>query len=74
MATWIPKNKVTGVQYPEVDDAGRSHYEADPMTKGKYTFLPVTSPAPKAAQNKSEKAKAPAAPVGVEPPVVSDEQ
>lgn len=63
---WIPVNKTTGIQYPPVDDAGRAHYEADPVTKGKYRFIaanPSAAPQKKAA-TKAEKI----IPVGVDPP------
>lgn len=64
MANWIPQNKITGVKYPPVDDAGKAAYENDPQTKGKYRFL-VTDNEPekiiKALSKKPEKIT----PVGV---------
>lgn len=44
---WIPKNKKTGKEYPQVDDAGKKELENYQMTAGKYTFIPVGGPAPK---------------------------
>lgn len=71
-ASWIPVNKTTGIQYPPVDDAGRAHYEADPITKGKYRFVSadgltvkVPKPQPTAAKKQHEKT---ITPVGVEIP------
>ena len=67
---WIPVNKTTGIQYPPVDDFGRAHYEADPVTKGKYRFIAAN---PSTASQKNAAAKAAAKeekiiPVGVDTP------
>lgn len=67
MNYWIPINKQHGpsVAYLPVSDAEKAAMEADPMTKGKYTFQAVApESAPKAAKPKAEKVT----PVGVEIP------
>ena len=69
MANWIPINKVTRIEYPAVDDAGKAHYEADPMTAGKYTFR-KTADAP--AIQKAKKEKETLTPIGVLPPENTD--
>lgn len=58
---WIPRNKTTGVEYPAITDAEKAQWEADPMTKGRYTYK-AAEQAPKKAQS------APKKPVGVPDP------
>lgn len=43
---WIPKNKKTGVEYPEVSEEVKLAYEADPVIADKYTFIPVKETKP----------------------------
>ena len=67
---WIPVNKKHGpsVEYPPVTDAEKAAMEADPQTKGKYTFKVASGDvAPKqAAKQKPEKEKL--VPIGVDIP------
>lgn len=65
---WTPTNKKTGVEYDPVTDAEKTAMEADPQTKGKYTFKVASGDAaPKqAAKPKAEKEKL--VPMGVNIP------
>lgn len=66
---WIPVNKKHGpsVEYPPVTDAEKAAMEADPQTKGKYTFKAAGDAVPKqAAKPKAEKEKL--VPIGVDIP------
>lgn len=63
---WIPRNKRTGLDYDPVTDAEKTAMEADPQTKGKYTFRADGSTVSKiAAKAKSREEKL--MPVGVDP-------
>jgi len=61
--SWIPRNKVTGVEYPAIDDATKAQWEADPNLRGKYTFKKTEEPA-KVVSTKATAKK----PVGVPDP------
>lgn len=66
---WIPVNKKHGpnVEYPPVTDAEKAAMEADPQTKGKYTFKAAGDAVPKvAAKPKPKEEKL--VPVGVDIP------
>lgn len=41
---WIPKNKKSGVHYPEISDQEKAAWEADPMIGPRYEFIPVAKP------------------------------
>jgi len=64
---WTPRNKKTGIDYPPVSDAEKLAMEADPQTKGKYTFRADANAVPKSAPKaKSKEEKL--VPVGVDIP------
>lgn len=50
---WIPKNKKSGVHYPEISDQEKAAWEADPMIGPRYEFIPVAKPEKKAPEPKA---------------------
>lgn len=62
MKQWIPTNKATGVVYPPITEAEKLAYEADPVSKGKYTFkaIEVTTQKESTSKPTEKKEKAPA--------------
>lgn len=71
---WTPINKVTGAEYPAVDDAGRKAYETDRQTAGKYRFKVAPADAPKAAAKPAKEKATPIKPIGVPDPMQPKEE
>ncbi len=72
MKQYIPTNKATGVVYPPITEAEKLAYEADPVSKGKYTFKAIEfNDTPKEVSKPTEKKEKSPAPAPIEAKAVN---